>query len=59
MVKDEKVKSDAENYFAKYHLESPRKGISTARLTSHPDVGRRWYPELLAQALKEQNDFKS
>ena len=58
LVKDEKVKSDAEAFFAKYHLESPGKGIFTARLTSHPDVGRRWYPEQLAQALKGQREFQ-
>lgn len=58
LVKDEKVKSDAEAFFAKYHLEGPGKGIFTARLTSHPDVGRRWYPEELARALKGQKEFK-
>ena len=59
LVKDEKVKSDAEAFFAKYHLQSPGKGIFTARLTSHPDVGRRWYPEELKQALKGQEEFRS
>ena len=59
LVKDEKVKSDAEAFFAKYHLESPGMGIFTARLTSHPDVGQRWYPEELATALKGQKGFMS
>ena len=58
LVKDEKVKSDAEAFFAKYHLESPGMGIFTARLTSHPDVGQRWYPEHLARVLKGQREFK-
>lgn len=58
LVKDEKVKSDAEAFFAQYHLESPGMGIFTARLTSHPDVGQRWYPEQLARALKGQREFK-
>ena len=58
LVKDEKVKSDAEAYFAKYHLESPGVGIFTARLTSHPDVGQRWYPEILAQVLQGQKTFQ-
>ena len=58
LVKDEKVKSDAEAFFAKYHLESPGMGIFTARLTSHPDVGQRWYPEHLAKVLKGQREFK-
>ncbi|KJZ74789.1 hypothetical protein HIM_05906 [Hirsutella minnesotensis 3608] len=57
LVKDERVKSDAEAYFAKYHLESPGLGIFTARLTSHPEVGRRWYPELVTQALQGQKAF--
>lgn len=59
LVRDEKVKSDAEAFFAKYHLQSPGKGIFTARLTSHPDVGRRWYPQELQQALKGQQEFRS
>lgn len=58
LVKDEKVKSDAEAFFAKYHLQSPGIGIFTARLTSHPSVGQRWYPEQLAQVLKGQREFK-
>lgn len=59
LVKHEKVKSEAEAYFAKFHLESPGKGIFMARLTSHPQVGQRWYPEQLAQVLKGQREFKS
>lgn len=59
LVQDEKVKSDAEAFFAKYHLMSPGQGIFTARLTSHPDVGRRWYPELLEAALKGQKEFQT
>jgi isopenicillin N synthase-like dioxygenase len=56
LVQDQKVKSDAEAFFAKHHLMSPGQGIFTARLTSHPDVGRRWYPELLEAALKGQKE---
>jgi hypothetical protein len=26
-------------------------------VTSHQDVGQRWYPEVLAKALKGQRDF--
>ncbi|KAI0132403.1 putative oxidoreductase [Xylariales sp. AK1849] len=57
LVKDEKVRSDAEAFFAKYHLETPGIGIFTARLTSHPAVGQRWYPKLLEQALRGQKEF--
>ncbi|KAI0446136.1 putative oxidoreductase [Xylaria telfairii] len=59
LVKDEKVRSDAEAYFSNYHRESPGLGIFTARLTSHPDVGRRWYPDLVSRVLKEQEDFNN
>jgi len=58
LVKDEKVRSDAEAYFAKYHLESPGIGIFTARLTSHPDVGWRWYPEFMDKTLKNQKEHQ-
>ncbi|OJD33682.1 2og-fe oxygenase [Diplodia corticola] len=57
LVADEHVKSDAEAYFATYHRQNPGIGIFTARLTSHPDVGRRWYPEIAAQVLKGQAAF--
>lgn len=56
LVKDKNIESDAENFFAQYHLMSPGQGIFTARLTSHPDVGRRWYPELLDAALNGQRE---
>ncbi|KAF7585838.1 hypothetical protein BBP40_010036 [Aspergillus hancockii] len=58
LVQDQSVKSDAEAFFSQYHLRSPGQGIFTARLTSHPDVGRRWYPELLEEALKAQKEFQ-
>ncbi|KID95662.1 Oxoglutarate/iron-dependent oxygenase, partial [Metarhizium majus ARSEF 297] len=58
LVKDEKVKSDAEAYFNKHFLDGPGKGTFIARLTSHPEVGQRWYPELLAQALQGQREFE-
>jgi isopenicillin N synthase-like dioxygenase len=59
LVQDQKVKSDAEAFFAQHHLMSPGQGIFTARLTSHPDVGRRWYPELLEAALKGQKEAQA
>ncbi|KAK3346411.1 putative oxidoreductase [Lasiosphaeria hispida] len=57
LVKDDKIKSDAEAFFCRFHLQSPGQGIFTARLTSHPNVGRRWYPELTEQILKAQKEF--
>ncbi|KAI4283467.1 MAG: hypothetical protein L6R35_005172 [Caloplaca aegaea] len=59
LVKDEKVRSDAEAYFNTHFLDGPGKGTFTARLTSHPEVGKRWYPEQLAQALNGQREFVS
>lgn len=46
-----------EEYFAKYHLQSPGLGIFTARLTSHPDVAQRWYPDIAAKVLEGQAEF--
>lgn len=53
-----KVNSDAEAFFEEYHLQSPGKGIFTARLTSHPEVGWKWYPELMEGVLKGQEEFR-
>lgn len=58
LVKDEKVKSDAEATFNNMFRGSLGQGTLIARITSHQDVGKRWYPELLAEALKEQREFK-
>jgi isopenicillin N synthase-like dioxygenase len=59
LVKDEKVRSEAEATFDKMFGESVREAIFISRITSHQDVGARWYPELLANALKEQGRFKA
>lgn len=59
LVKDERVTSDAEAYFDKHFLDGPGKGTFLARLTSHPDVARKWYPELLQEALQGQKDALS
>ncbi|KAJ5155131.1 uncharacterized protein N7500_010570 [Penicillium coprophilum] len=57
LVKDDKVKSDAEATFNKIFHGSIGEGTFIARVTSHQDVGQRWYPEILAKALKGQKDF--
>lgn len=61
LVKDEKVRSEAEATFDKMFSggESIREAIFISRITSHQDVGARWYPELLAKALEEQGKFKA
>lgn len=54
LVDGQQVASDAERYFEKYHLESPGVGISTARITSHPGVGWKWYPDMTDRILRGQ-----
>jgi len=56
LVKDEKVRSEAESTFDKIFgdPESTRQAVFISRITSHQDVGARWYPELLAKALEAQ-----
>ncbi|KAJ6114390.1 Oxoglutarate/iron-dependent dioxygenase [Penicillium sp. IBT 16267x] len=57
LVKDEKVKSDAEATFNAMFQKSIGEGTFVARITSHQDVGQRWYPDVLARALKGQQAF--
>lgn len=57
LVKDDKVKSDAEATFNEMFSTNIGKGTFVARVTSHQDVGQRWYPDVLAEALKGQRDF--
>lgn len=61
LIKDEKVRSEAEATFDKMFNggESVREAIFISRITSHQDVGARWYPDLLAKALEEQGKFKA
>ncbi|KAJ5396422.1 hypothetical protein N7509_004535 [Penicillium cosmopolitanum] len=59
LVKDDKVKSDAEATFNKMFKTSIGEGTLVARVTSHQDVGQRWYPDILTKALQGQKDFVS
>lgn len=56
LVKDEKVRSDAEATFNQMFNGNIGEGTLIARITSHQDVAQRWYPDLLAQALQAQKD---
>lgn len=56
LVKDDKVRSDAEATFNQMFTGNIGEGTLIARITSHQDVAQRWYPELLEQALKAQKD---
>ncbi|KAL4973050.1 hypothetical protein BDW66DRAFT_169030 [Aspergillus desertorum] len=53
LVGDEKARSDAEATFNKIFRGRTGEGTLIHRIISHQDVGRRWYPELLARALGE------
>lgn len=53
LVGDEKARSDAEATFNKIFSGRTGEGTLIHRIISHQDVGRRWYPELLEQALGE------
>ena len=57
LVKDAKVKSDAEATFNQMFHGCIGEGTFVARVTSHQDVGQRWYPEVLEKALKGQKEF--
>lgn len=50
---DEKARSDAEATFNKIFRGRTGEGTLIHRIISHQDVGRRWYPGLLARALGE------
>ncbi|OKL57253.1 hypothetical protein UA08_07419 [Talaromyces atroroseus] len=54
LVKDDKVRSDAEATFNQMFNGNIGEGTLIARVTSHQDVAQRWYPDLLAQALEAQ-----
>ncbi|KUL85401.1 hypothetical protein ZTR_07011 [Talaromyces verruculosus] len=56
LVKDEKVRSDAEATFNQMFNGNIGEGTLIARITSHQDVAQRWYPDLLAQALQAQKN---
>ncbi|EEA21172.1 hypothetical protein EYB25_008632 [Talaromyces marneffei] len=56
LVKDDKVRSDAEATFNQMFNGNIGEGTLIARITSHQDVAQRWYPDLLAQALQAQKD---
>ncbi|KAJ5120247.1 Oxidoreductase 2OG-Fe(II) oxygenase family [Penicillium atrosanguineum] len=57
LVKDDKVKSDAEATFNEMFRTNIGEATLVARVTSHQDVGQRWYPGVLCKALKGQRGF--
>ncbi|KAJ5963120.1 hypothetical protein N7481_013425 [Penicillium waksmanii] len=51
-------KSDAETFFESLFKTSYNDAILTNALTSHPEVGARWYPNELAATLRKLNEGK-
>lgn len=58
LVLDEDVKAEAEATFNEMFENGIGEGTFVARVTSHQDVGGRWYPEVLERALLAQKSFK-
>ncbi|RDW67384.1 isopenicillin N synthase family dioxygenase [Aspergillus mulundensis] len=56
LVGDGKARSDAEATFNEIFRGRTGEGTLIHRIISHQDVGRRWYPELLARALGEYGE---
>ena len=54
LVKDEKVKSDAEMFFQEIFRDSAGYGIFSSRVLKHVDVSQKWYADVLAQFQKAQ-----
>lgn len=58
LVVDEDVKAEAEATFNEMFENGIGEGTFVARVTSHQDVGARWYPDVLERALLAQKNFK-
>ncbi|KAJ5094752.1 hypothetical protein N7456_010613 [Penicillium angulare] len=52
------VKSDAETFFTDIFEGPAGEAVLTNCITSYPELGKRWYPELLAKVLEEQHRSK-
>lgn len=60
LVKDEKVKSDAEKFFQEIFRNSAGYGVFSSRVLKHADVSLRWYPDILAGFKRaQQQDVKA
>ncbi|KAJ5920454.1 hypothetical protein N7516_011312 [Penicillium verrucosum] len=57
-LRDESVRSDAESFFGDLFKTVIGEAFMINALTSHPEVGKRWYPEALTEALKKQEEGK-
>ncbi|KAJ5531990.1 hypothetical protein N7494_008542 [Penicillium frequentans] len=57
-LRENDVKSDAETFLADVYKGASGEALLTTLITSYPELGRRWYPELLTKALKQQHEAK-
>lgn len=57
-LRENDVKSDAETFFIDLFKGSAGDALLTNCITSYPEIGRRWYPELLAKVLEQQTKAK-
>ncbi|KAF3911926.1 hypothetical protein ABW20_dc0104797 [Dactylellina cionopaga] len=57
LVKDDKTRSDADAYFDKQFMHGLGRANFAARLTSLPEVARRWYPKQFDEVLRQQKEF--
>ncbi|KAJ5334642.1 hypothetical protein N7452_007045 [Penicillium brevicompactum] len=57
-LRDASVRSDAESFFADLFKTVIGEAFMINALTSHPEVGKRWYPKALAEALQKQEEGK-
>jgi isopenicillin N synthase-like dioxygenase len=57
-LRGEDVKSDAETFFTEVFKGPAGQALLTNIILSHPEMGQRWYPDLLAKMLKEQQEAK-
>ncbi|KAJ9488903.1 hypothetical protein VN97_g4362 [Penicillium thymicola] len=52
------VKSDAETFFIDLFKGASGEALLTNCITSYPEMGRQWYPEMLAKMLEQQHKGK-
>lgn len=57
-LREKDVKSDAETFFADLFKGPAGEALLTNCITSYPEMGKRWYPEMLAKMLEQQHKGK-
>ncbi|KAJ5597706.1 hypothetical protein N7537_007790 [Penicillium hordei] len=58
-LRENDVKSDAETFFIDLFNGPAGEALLTNCITSYPEMGRRWYPEILAKMLEQQHKAKT